>query len=327
MFSVLTWNVENLFRPSQTSTPEEQQHYQDKLTLLADVIRLHNPDVIALQEVGGLEPLSDLQIACGYPHRDISNFPDKRHIRVAFLSNLPIIAREDIVDFPVGPASTIFDLTATGTVPITRMSRGALRIRVQHQGMTIDVITAHLKSKLLSFPRIGGSSFQPRNEDERAQVAGIAILKRSAEAVTLRDRINDFLEANVDNPLILCGDFNDVPEAQTSLILCGPPGSEIGTRGFKMADLGDDQRLFNLTNAIQDPARRHSRIHNGRGEMLDQIYASEELVPLINNLRVLPIVDSLVDFRGQLPSVTNNPLLRVDDIGPDHAPVIAVFDI
>ena len=34
MFSVLTWNVENLFRPSQTSTPEEQQHYQDKLAFL-----------------------------------------------------------------------------------------------------------------------------------------------------------------------------------------------------------------------------------------------------------------------------------------------------
>ena len=72
MFSVLTWNVENLFRPSQTSTPEEQQHYQDKLALLAEVISLHNPSVIALQEVGGLEPLLDLQIACGYHHRDIS---------------------------------------------------------------------------------------------------------------------------------------------------------------------------------------------------------------------------------------------------------------
>src|SRR5688572_2914382 len=327
MFSVLTWNVENLFRPKQTSTPEEQQHYQDKLALLAEVINIHNPDVVALQEVGGLEPLLDLQIACGYLHRDISNFPDKRHIRVAFLSNLPIVAREDIVDFPVGPASTIVDLTAAGTEPVTRMSRGALRIRVQHQGITIDIITAHLKSKLLSFPRIGGSSFQPRNEDERAQVAGIAILKRSAEAVTLRDRINDFLEGNVNNPLILCGDFNDVPAAQTSLILCGPPGSEIGTRGFNMEDQGDDQRLFNLTNAIPDPDRRYSRIHNGRGEMLDQIYASEELLPLQNNLRVLPIVDGLIDFRENLPSVTNNPLLRVGDIAPDHAPVIAIFNI
>ena len=327
MFSVLTWNVENLFRPSQTATPQEFQHYNDKLGLLAQVINQLNPDVVALQEVGGLEPLLDLQTACGYPHRDISNFPDHRHIRVAFLSNRPIIAREDIVDFPVGPALTIFDLTATSTVPITRMSRGALRIRVQHPGMNIDIITAHLKSKLLSFPRVGGSSFQPRDEDERAQVAGIALLKRSAEAVTLRDRISDFLEGNVNNPLVLCGDFNDVPEAQTSLILCGPPGSEIGTRGFNMADQGDDQRLFNLTNAILDPARRYSRIHNGRGEMLDQIYASEELLPLQNNLRVLPIIDGLVDFREHLPSVTNNPLLRVGDIAPDHAPVIAVFNI
>ena len=327
MFSVLTWNVENLFRPSQTATSQDHQDYQDKLTLLAQVINHHEPDIIALQEVGGLEPLLDLQTACGYPHRDISNFPDGRHIRVGFLSSRPIIAREDIVDFPVGPALNIFDLTATGTVPITRMSRGALRIRVQYQGITIDIITAHLKSKLLTFPRIGGSSFQPRNEDERAQMAGIALLKRSAEAVTLRDRINDFLEGNINNPLILCGDFNDVPEAQTSLILCGPPGSEIGTRGFNMEDQGDDQRLFNLTNAIQDPQRRYSRVHNGRGEMLDQIYASEELLPLQNNGRLFSIIDSLIDFRQQLPSVSNNPLLRVGDIGPDHAPVIAFFNI
>jgi predicted extracellular nuclease len=227
----------------------------------------------------------------------------------------------------MGPALTIFDLTATGVTPIIRMSRGALRIRVQHPATTIDILTAHLKSKLLSFPRLTGSSFAPRNEDERAQVAGIALMKRTAEAVTLSMKINDFLEGNVNSPLILLGDFNDVPEAQTSLILCGPPGSEIGTRGFNTADQGDDQRMFNLTNAIVDPERRYSRIHDGRKEMLDQIFASEELFPVQNSKRVLPVVDSLIDFHQQLPSVTNNPALRIADIAPDHAPVIATFSI
>jgi len=148
MFTVLTWNVQNLFRPNQTATPEQQQRYQNKLTLLAQLINLKNPDVVALQEVGGLEPLMDLQQALGgYPHHDISKYPDNRGIRVAFLSKVPIIAREDIVDYPMGPALTINDLTATGTTPITRMSRGALRVRVQHQGIAIDIITTHLKSK------------------------------------------------------------------------------------------------------------------------------------------------------------------------------------
>ena len=41
------------------------------------------------------------------------------------------------------------------------MGRGALRIRVTKDNHTIDIITAHLKSKLLSFPRAWGSSFTP----------------------------------------------------------------------------------------------------------------------------------------------------------------------
>ncbi len=327
MFTVITWNVENLFRPKQTAPADEQQLYQDKLALLAGLINQEAPDVVALQEVGGLEPLNDLRQACaGYPHLDVSSFPDDRGIRVAILSKLPIIEREDIVDFPPGPALDINNLTANGTVPVTRMSRGALRVRVQHQG-AIDIVTAHLKSKLLTFPRAGGSSFVPRDEDERAQMAGIALMKRSAEVVTLRTRINNFLEGHLNNPLILLGDFNDVPDAQTSLILCGPPGSEIGTGGFNRPDAGDDQRLFNLTNAIPNPARRHTRIHNGREEMLDQIFVSIELLPLQpNGQRILPVVDSLVDFT-QLPSVTNNPLVRAKDIAPDHAPVKGVFNI
>ncbi len=79
MFSVLTWNVENLFRPSQTSTPEEQQHYQDKLALLAEVINLHNPDVIALQEVGGLEPFQ------------ICRSPADTHIEISLISRTDAI--------------------------------------------------------------------------------------------------------------------------------------------------------------------------------------------------------------------------------------------
>lgn len=327
MFTVLTWNVENLFRPKQTATAAERQNYQDKLALIAALINQEAPDVVALQEVGGLEPLSDLREASGgYPHMDISGFPDDRGIRVAILSKIPIIEREDIVDFPLGPALDINNLTATGTIPITRMSRGALRVRVQHQG-TIDIVTVHLKSKLLTFPRVGGTSFAPRDENERAQIAGIALMKRSAEAVTLRIRISDFLEGNFNNPLILLGDFNDVPEAQTSLVLCGPPGSEIGTGGFNRPDEGDGQRLFNLTNAIPDPARRYSRINNGRKEMLDQIFVSEELLPVQQNgQRSLPLVDSLVDFT-QLPSVTNDPTVRIGDIAPDHAPVRVTFNI
>jgi endonuclease/exonuclease/phosphatase family metal-dependent hydrolase len=330
-FKVMTWNVENLFRPAPGAPQAEQQRFQQKIQLLANVINQLAPDVVALQEVGGLEPLGDLQqrLEGGYPHSAISLFPDPRGIRVAFLSKLALVGSPvNFVDFPPGPALDIHDLTGTGgSTPITRMSRGALRVRVTKQALTVDLITVHLKSKLLTFPRANGSSFNPRDENERAQVGGIALLKRAAEAVTLRIHANSLLDGNPQSPLLLMGDFNDVPEAQTSLLVAGPPGSEIGTGGFNQADVGDDTRLFNLAPVIPE-ARRFSRIHRGRGELLDQIFASEEMLPRgADNKRRVPVVDSHIDFRDQLPSVTEDPNERAADTAPDHAPVTAEFNL
>jgi endonuclease/exonuclease/phosphatase family metal-dependent hydrolase len=330
-FRVMTWNVENLFRPAPGANEQDVQRYQQKLGVLAGVINNLNPDVVGLQEVGGLEPLADLQLALenSYPHRAISTFPDPRGIRVAFLSKHAVQGQPvETVDFPPGPALNIHDLTGTGdTTPVTRMSRGALRIRVTKQGLTVDLMTVHMKSKLLTFPRPGGSSFTPRDENERAQVGGIALHKRTAEAVTLRINANSLLEGNPQSPLVLLGDVNDVPEAQTSLLLAGPPGSEIGTSGFHQQDVGDDARLFNLAPQIPE-ARRFSRVHRGRGELIDQIFASEEMFPFgANNKRLAPVVDSHIDFRDQLPSVGENPTVRASDIAPDHAPVTATFEL
>jgi endonuclease/exonuclease/phosphatase family metal-dependent hydrolase len=104
--------------------------------LLADVIQRLDPDVVALQEIGGdhgEEPLDDLQEALGgsHPHRVLSAFRDGRNIQVAFLSKHTVDEREDVVDFPEGPALDIHDLDEAGNPkPIERMGRGALRVRV-----------------------------------------------------------------------------------------------------------------------------------------------------------------------------------------------------
>jgi endonuclease/exonuclease/phosphatase family metal-dependent hydrolase len=330
LFTVMTWNVENLFRPKATAPQADVQRYTQKLNLLATVITRYAPDVVGLQEVGGDDALLDLQqaLAGAYPHRAFSGFADQRGIGTAFLSTQPILLQEDLVTFPVGPALLINDLNGDGdTVPVSRMGRGALRIRVLKDALTVDVMTVHLKSKLLSFRRPGGNtSFAPRDEAERAQVAGIALLRRAAEAVTVRLRINELLASDTTH-LLLLGDMNDVPDAQTSLILNGPPGSEIGTRGFDTPDKGDAMRLFNLSLVLPE-AQRYTRIYRGRGEMLDQIFASQALLPPnALNKRQLPLVQSHIDFAGALPSVDDDPNNRADVIAPDHAPVTAQFDI
>jgi endonuclease/exonuclease/phosphatase family metal-dependent hydrolase len=325
ILKVMTWNVENLFRPPAGADTADADRFRRKLELLAETIVHPDPDVVALQELGGDEPLQDLGDALtgGYPHRRFSAFPDRRGIGVGFLSRLPLQDAEDMVRFPPGPALEVNELDGTGgVVPVDRMGRGALRVRVEKEGFAADLITAHLKSKLLSFPRPGGrTSFAPRDEEERAQVAGIALRRRAAEAATLRLRANELREANGRVPLLLLGDLNDVPDAATTQIL-------LGTRGFDSPDAGDAVHLFNLAPAI-DAARRFSRVHQERGELLDQILASEEFFPRgVDGRRRRPAeVDSHAEFAGGLPSIGAEPTARAGELAPDHAPVTATFEL
>lgn len=70
--------------------------------------------------------------------------------------------------------------------------------------------------------------------------------------------------------VVVLGDFNDGPEAATTQLLYGPPGSEIGTAGFERPDGGDGQRLWNLAARILE-GQRFSRVYRGRGELIDHI--------------------------------------------------------
>jgi hypothetical protein len=187
-FTVMTWNVENLFQFGEESGPKTQAEYTQKLQSLAQVILQLEPDVLGLQEIGSLAALNDLVnlLQNRYPHVQISDNPDPRGIRVGFLSKLEIKEHEEIVEFPQSGLPTTPGIDSQGNLTeVTRLSRGALRILVEpKQNFSLNAIATHLKSKLLSFPSpTGGSRFNPKDENERARVAGLALLKRTAEAV------------------------------------------------------------------------------------------------------------------------------------------------
>lgn len=324
-FKVMTWNVENLFRPGNPAGPKTQGEYLTKLTSLAHVISELDPDVLALQEVGQEAAFEDLVVLLNdrYPHRRLSQHPDPRGIRVGFLSKLLIETSEDMVDFPAAGLPAVPGVDGQGNlITVTSLGRGALRIKVSlDPDFSFHLITTHLKSKLLTFP---GGRVTPRNESERARVGGIALLKRGAEAVALRVWVNELIEQNATERVLLLGDLNDVPEAATTQLLQGPPGSEIGTAGFQRRDKGDDARLFNLAALIPE-GRRYSRVFRDQGELIDHIFASQEFFP--GQPRRLPSVDSHVDFADVAESITENVSERRGKPGSDHAPVTAVFDL
>lgn len=239
---------------------------------------------------------------------------------------MPIEDYEDFADFS-GPFESLPGLDRFGNPePSTRMSRGTLRITVRPlPELPVQLITAHLKSKLLTFPSTTGEArFSPRTEDERAFVAGLALLRRTAEAVTLRVRVNTLLADDTAQGLILLGDLNDVMDAAITQLLQGPPGSEIGTGGFDRPDQGDAARLFNLAPLIPE-ARRYSRTYRGNRELIDHVFASDTL--LAGTPRRVPEVDSHIDLFGNLPPITDEPRSRLSTPESDHAPVTATFEL
>ena len=333
--TVMTWNVQNLLPVGHNDGPRTDDEYRAKLAALGEVIDLVGPDVLALQEVGPAEVLADLNEACAidFDFR-LTGTADSRGIRVALMSPRRLSHRRDIANFPSGVLPVQCRDTEFDPATTSQTSRGVLSATVRAAGERVIVMTCHLKSKLISYPRPPsapeGATFNPRDEGERFRYTGYAIARRSAEAMTCRAGLDAALTAPGDAvgegpgtgrqiPLIFCGDLNDEPLAATTQIIHGPGGSEIDFRpgsGFQTGDNGDGWRMWNLAPLLTAPA--YTRIYRGRGELIDHIFASHRLVNPTN----LPVVDTVAVT--PLASMTDTPVAHLPS---DHAAVVATFTV
>ncbi len=307
-FNVMTWNIENLFPTGHPAGPKSPQVYEQKMRNLSQTILAIAPDILAVQEVGDPATFADLQRRLGdrYPYTMLSSHPDLRGIRVGLVSRLPLVQAREFFQFPQGSLDNICE--PDGSV-ISNMGRGALKVTVVlAPGLLVNVITTHLKSKLITYA--GGRRY-PLDEDERSRETGMALIKRAAEAAALRVYLNHLL-ANNDDPLIMLGDLNDGPEAPTTQILLGPED-----RSLTQRDKFDDVRLYNLADYIQ-PARRYSRLYHKSRELIDHIMVSHELIFRRRQ------VDSYVE---PIESIDQNVETRREAVFPDHAPIFARFEV
>jgi endonuclease/exonuclease/phosphatase family metal-dependent hydrolase len=307
-FIVMTWNVENLFPAGHSSGPATPEIYEQKMRNLSMTILGIAPDILALQEVGDPECFADLQRRLGdrYPYTLLSSHPDLRGIRVGLMSRLPLVQAREFYEFPQGSLTNVTD--SDGDV-IRNMGRGAIKATVVvAPGLLVNIITAHLKSKLVTY---ANGRRSPRDENERARETGVAEFKRTAEAVALRVYMNPLL-ANNDNPLVLMGDLNDGPEATSTQILLGPED-----RSLEHRDKFDDIRLYNLVDYIA-PERKFSRLYHKQRELIDHIAVSYELVFRRRQ------VDSYIE---PIESIDQGTEVRREATFPDHAPIYARFEI
>ncbi len=204
-----------------------------------------------------------------------------------------------------------------GPATMNQMGRGALEVTIRAGGRDVTIVNCHLKSKLLGYP---DGRFTPRDENERARFAAYALFRRTSEAATLRHHITDRLDdRGREYPFVLAGDLNDEPDAATTQVLHGPPGSEIGTAGFLRPDAGDGARLWNLAPLL--PADSFTRVYRGRGELIDHIFASHTLVTNP------PTVATMYPVGTPMPSIDDNPNTLRNLPGSDHAAVLATLTV
>jgi endonuclease/exonuclease/phosphatase family metal-dependent hydrolase len=312
--TITTWNVQN-FRHSDPV-------FADKLNFIVGTLQGLGSDVVALQEILDLKALQDLANRLEFHH--FAAAPDDRGIRVAFLTrDAPVSPPLQIDQFRLAQGVEVRDFGTNGTVKvIPGFPRPAFQITVGHDGGQIDVVTAHLKSKLLSF----GGNLSTTNETLRARTAYFALERRSAEATSLRDHVTSLLSAG--RKVVVLGDLNDGPEAATTEIFYGPPGGQPhgpedathATGAFQRPDAQDGQRLFNATKLVPENIR-WSRRHNGQNELLDHILTSEALMPRVGGLRQVPAMSILNEDTPNM--IGPHPI--AGGVVPDHAPVTATF--
>ena len=337
MLTVMTWNLENLERPESSAPPADQAAYAVKLQQTVQVIADADPDLLGVQEVlareDDLQPqvFEDLtsaltQLTGSAWSGQLSTIPDPRGIRVGWLSRGPLTQPVDVAAYPPLVPPTVVDDTGQ---TITAAKRGALAITYTHtDGRPVQALVTHFKSKLLSFPGVAPDRprFDTRDEGERARFGLYALTQRAAEAATVRAWATEALDdAGQQRRVIVCGDLNDLPQAATTQILLGPPGSQLGTSGFERPDRGDANRLWNLAPSMPagnpdtgEPAANWSRINNGVKELIDQILVSHALVRALDSSYAIAV--------DGIRSVTADPASLAAVTAPsDHRPVIARF--
>ena len=199
-FRVATYTVENYLDHPTESRPHPKS--SEARARVRESIRAVNPDVLALQEMGGVSALQEL---CDSLKSEGLDFPYWEHvsgfdtnIHVAILSRFPITARRPHTNDSFLLGGRRF-----------RVSRGFAEVDFQvNSNYSFTLITAHLKSK------------RPVPEADEAE-------ERLAEAKILRGIISERLAANPNVNLVVAGDFNDTKDSASIKAILGRGKSKL----------------------------------------------------------------------------------------------------
>lgn len=177
-------------------------------------------------------------------------------------------------------------------------------------GTRLHVINVHLKSKIpTNIPGQKIDAYTWRSADAWAEGSFISSMKRMSQALEARRLVDQILDADPNAQIVVAGDFNAAPDEVPVMAIRGD-AENTGNPDLVA------RVLVPIEQTIPAPAR-YTLFHQGRGEMLDHMLISRNL---------------LAHYRG---SEIHNEILHdesaafaIDRKYPesDHAPVVATFD-
>lgn len=299
---IATFNLKDFFLPRSDA---ERSVAPRKFANIAANLRRANADVVALQEVGEEQQLERLvkdlaDLGYGAP---VVGTPDKRGIRVAILSRLPIlwsqVHTQKVLPFPrfiEGDADPFAD-----RIPLRR---GIVHVRVESASLgEVDVMTAHFKSNLPVPQRTkDGREVEDVTPRGRAESAVRSLVQRAAEALYVRGLVDDVLHGSPDHAICVLGDLNDHFDSLPVRIVRG-----IGERS---------KGILGAVAELMPAEQRYSCFHGKDKTLIDHVLVSERLFRAATHYEIF---NEALRYHG--PHI--EPIAPSDD--SDHALCVAEF--
>lgn len=299
---IATFNVKDFFLPRSDA---ERSVAIGKFRNIAMNLRRANADVVALQEIGDQQQLDRLVTELsdlGY-EAPVVGTPDKRGIRVAILSRLPILWSQVHTQKTL-PFPRFIENDAEPFPDRIPLRRGIVHVRVDSKDLgEVDVITTHFKSNLPVLQRtVDGREIEDTTPRARAESALRSLIQRAAEAIYVRGLVDDVFRALPDHAVCVLGDLNDGLDSLPVRIVRG---------------LGEPS-----TDALEScaqliaPEKRFSCFHGNDKSMIDHILVSARLFRAAKHFEIF---NEALRYHG--PHI--EPIAPTED--SDHALCVAEF--
>ncbi len=249
-FRVCTWNLEAYV---DAATKTRFIKTEESKVKICECLLMLRPDVVALQEIGNLGAVAELQEVLSkqgltFPYREhVGGFDTNIHIAV--LSRFPITASR---------AHTNDSFLLSGRR--FRVSRGIAELDIQvATNYSFTLFAAHLKSK------------RPIPEADEAEL-------RLEEARVLREKIDTRLRADPKANVVVVGDFNDTQDTPAVKAV-------VGRGRHKLIDTRPAERNGDATSPVdnrEEPRRitwTHYYPKQDTFSRIDFILISRGMVP------------------------------------------------